>query len=345
MSNRSHSQRRTFSSLNYVRGTSWLISVRLLGLDSYVRLQFLPLGSIVLSLLFFAFFKRLLGSAILASAMTLYMMMNPSQLGGVYSVFAYAAGTALYLGFILLFLRVQRTRRLPEILLLFAVAVAANAIHYAYTVWIILTALIMNAQIWVMRRSADGSQHARMPEYTIAFVLFVVVIFLGFSKVFYNAYLPVLGQADVLGGGWASFFHRLPLPASGRSLLSSILGIAEVSYWASYSRSALVSTLSTLNLLLILAPIGVGILLWLFRRIRHHKEDTDAAIEPVVWALLLTGVLGSAIYSIRVTSGNKYLPADLPGGDCAVPQADRRKAVGRVRAGRVGGFVIRETGC
>ena len=131
----------------------WQITMgKLLGLDSQITLQFLPIGSAILAVTYFAFFKRLLGTNLVAALMTLHQMMNPSQLSGVYSIFAYAAGTALYLGFVLMLLRTLEKKRIADVLLLCAIAVALNATHYAYTSWVILTALIMNAALWMMRR-------------------------------------------------------------------------------------------------------------------------------------------------------------------------------------------------
>ena len=279
----------------------WMVSAgKILGLESQVTLQFLPIGSIIMAFVYFAFFKKILGSYLIAALLTLHQMVNPSQIGSMYSVFAYALGTALYLGFIMLFLRFQQKKNIGDLLLLFAIVIATNAIHYVYTIWILLAALLMTIWAWVTQHWKRPKRQTGIPVLTMNLVVFIVVLFLTFSEVFYDSYLPYIGDVEVLGGGWASFFNRLPWID---------LGVGEAGYEFGYHRSQLVSILSTVHLLLILIPVAVGILyaFVLFRRKLSVERDSDFyAVQTIVWVLVLTGVIDLFIYSLRGNIGLKF---------------------------------------
>jgi hypothetical protein len=297
-----------FSSQRYTPGRAlWMVTVgKILGLDSQVNLQFLPIGSIILSIVYFAFFKKILGSYLLAALMTLHQMLNPSQLGGVYSVFAYGFGTALYLGFVLLFLRFQEKANIRDLLLIFAIVIATNAIHYAFTIWILITALLMTIWGWVARRWMNADRLAWTPVLTINLVLFIVVIFLTFNDVFYDSYLPYVGDVELLGGGWATFFNRLPWVG---------LGAGEADYEFGYQRNQLVSALSTTHLLFIILPVAAGMLYTLitFRRKSSIERDSNFyAAQAMVWVLVLTGVIDLVIYSLRGNIGLKFFVLIFP---------------------------------
>ncbi len=290
------------SSQRYTPGRPlWMISAgKILGLDSQISLQFLPIGSIILSIVYFAFFRKLLGSYLIAALMTLHQMVNPSQLGGVYSVFSYALGTALYLGFILLFLRFQEKKNVVDLILIFAIVIATNTVHYAYTIWILIAAFLMTLWAWVTQRWKNSQRRAWIPVVTINLVLFIVVIFLSYSEVFYDSYLPHIGNVEVLGGGWANFFNRLPWTG---------LSVGEADYEFGYKRSQLVSILSSVHLLLIFAPIALGMLYTL----NHRRSNTDSSrkrdfypARAIVWLLVLTGLIDLLIYSLRGNIGLKF---------------------------------------
>jgi hypothetical protein len=291
--------RGSLSGARYARGRQlWMIAVgELLGLQSQVPLQFMPIGSALLSVAYFAVFKRFLGSSVVAAAMTLHQMVNPSQLLGLYSTFAYGLGMTLYLGILLLVVRTLDDRHPVEVLLLFVLATAINLVHYALTVWVILTAVIVNVWMWLSRRRLTEPDARRDARQFLPLALFMIVVFLGFNEVVYDSYLPHLGDSDGLGGGWAIFFNRLPWVR---------IEVGEAVYEFSYQRSNLISVLSTLHLCLILVPVVLGVSLRGAATIRGRATCSLSTAGLAVWSLLPVGVIDTLIYALRGNIGVKY---------------------------------------
>jgi hypothetical protein len=297
--------RGSLSGARYGRGRQlWMIAVgEVLGLESQVPLQFMPIGCVLLSLAYFTVFKRFLGSDLMAAAMTLHQMVNPSQLLGLYSTFAYGLGLALYLGILLLIVRALDDKHPVEVLVLFVLAAAINLVHYAFTVWVILTAVIVNVWMWIGRRRRTEPNTRRDVQQFLPFALFVIVVFLGFNEVFYDSYLGHLGDAKALGGGWAAFFNRLPWTP---------IEVGEAAYEFTYRRSELVSVLSTLHLCLLLAPVVLGVFLHAVAAMRGRATYHFTTVRLVVWSLIPAGVIDTLIYALRGNIGIKYFVLVYP---------------------------------
>ena len=289
----------SLSGARYGKGRQfWMIALgNLLGLESQIPLQFLPVGSMLLSMAYFAIFKRLLGSNVMASAMTLHQMINPSQLLGIYGTFAYGLGMTLYLGILLLLVRTLEKKHPAGIVVLFFIGAAINFVHYAFTVWVILTVLILDLWIRLGRRHSQEHATVREARHLLPFALFMLVVFLTCNEAFYDSYLAHVGDAKTLGGGWAVFFNRLPWIRTAAG---------EAAYEFAYRRSDLISVLSTLHLLLIVVPVILGVSSWVTARARGSTIHPRAIAGLLVWALIPVGVIDTAIYALRGNIGVKY---------------------------------------
>lgn len=297
--------RGSLSGARYGRGRQlWLIAVgELLGLGSQIPLQFMPIGSVLLSIAYFAMFKRLLGSSAMASAMTVHQMINPSQLLGLYSTFAYGLGMTLFLGILLLLVRTLDDKRSVEVVLLFFIGAAINFVHYAFTVWVILTVLVLTLWIWPGRRCFQGPIVCGRAHHLPLFALFMLALFMTCNDAFYDSYLAHVGDAKTLGGGWAAFFNRLPWVRTG---------VAEAAYEFTYRRSELISVLSTVHLLLILIPVILGVSCWVFECAQHRVVRCRRVSGLVVLALIPVGVIDTGIYALRGNIGVKYFVLVYP---------------------------------
>jgi len=295
----------SLSGARYGRGRQlWMIAVGgLLGLESQIPLQFMPIGSVLLSMAYFAMFKRLLGSNVMAGAMTVHQMINPSQLLGLYSTFAYGLGMTLYLGVLLLLVRTFDKKHRVEVVLLFFIGAAINFVHYAFTVWVILTVLVLSLWIWLGRRCLQRPVICGKAQHLVPFALFMLVVFLTCNEAFYDSYLAHVMDAKTLGGGWAAFFNRLPWVRTA---------VGEAAYEFTYRRIELISALSSLHLLLIVTPVIIGVSIWVIACAQRRAVRCRTVAGLVLWALIPVGVIDTAIYALRGNIGVKYFVLVYP---------------------------------
>jgi hypothetical protein len=209
----------------------------------------------------------------------------------------------LYLGILLLLMRTLDERRTGEVAQLFLFGAAINFVHYAFTVWVILTVVILDLWIRLGRRHFPEHVSGREARHLLPFALFMVVVFLTCNEAFYDSYLAHVGDAETLGGGWAAFFNRLPWTR---------VVVVEAGYPFTYRRCELISVLSTLHLLLIVIPVILGVSMWVIAHAQRSTIGCPTTTGLLVWALVPAGVIDTAIYGLRGNIGVKYFVLVYP---------------------------------
>lgn len=159
--------------------------------------RFLPIGGLLLPLLYFILSKKLTGSNLAASFMALYVAYEPMLSQGHYNVHVYAWARCLFIVFLLLCVSALDAWKTKTILLLTIVYSGTFLIYWTVPVWMLTIWGIITLALLVRKRveSVDGSSSQK--AYWALFVAFVV-IYLGFSKVLYQYIADI---ADVVYGG------------------------------------------------------------------------------------------------------------------------------------------------
>jgi hypothetical protein len=170
--------------------------------------QFLPIGGVLVPLLYYVLFKKILGSDMMASLFTIYVAYEPMLSKGHFSIQAYAWSRTLLMVFLVLCIRMLNKRTAANILLLVMIYAGTFLIYWTTPIWMLtlwasITILPM-LQTLIIRRTRDREGN------TLALVLVFLIIYLGFSKVLYQ-YLPAVADA-VYGGpdeGWSLFSWQI----------------------------------------------------------------------------------------------------------------------------------------
>ena len=289
-----------YSSLSFVAGRSMLMAqfVSLMGIEPDI-LQFLPIGSIFVSITLYFLALRLLKSPVIACLITLYLTINLSHATALYSVFGYALALPLYLGLIIICIRLFEKRGQREILLLLVLFMAVHLIHYTLAIWMILFLIGASLTIQLQKWLASQATIKAMPIYYLA--LAFSVIYLAFNEVIYQSFLPLV-EPETLDSALQRFLFYLSVDPTS---------INRSPYQA--TRSGIIGIITALSLLLILIPIALGFLsdLWhlIVKRSSKYIANPDL---PIIWGTLLMGVTDSLSYAIRGSISTKSFSMVFP---------------------------------
>jgi hypothetical protein len=289
-----------FSSLNLSPGRQLLMLqlTNMMGITPE-EFQFMPIGSLFLSLTMFLLAYELLGSALLSMLVTLYLALNLSHAAALYSTFAYALGYPIMLGFLVLcarFLREKNYLAYPLLLIMFT---SLNFIHYTLTVWTILFLLGANITIELQRYLNQKKIGRLRPAFYLSLAFFV--FFLTFNETLYQSYIPKLAP-DILESAiqrFFSFFIYSPADVFKSPFV--------------FSRASEVNFVSTITLAIILLPVLVGFSfdIWNLLVLKSKAYLSDDRV-PFIWAFIFLGIADSIAYSIRGSISTKSFSMLFP---------------------------------
>lgn len=262
------------------------------------ELQFLPIGTLFISITLFALGRSLLRSDISAAFITVYLTVNLSHATATFSVFGYALALPIFLGTVLLSIERFNQRRVATSLVILLCFVAAHLVHYTVATWIMLFLLGANLA-FALRERGSGKREPSQISGTLYLLLAAMVIFLAFNETPYQAFLPLVSPET-----FSSAVDRLlALLAFGRPESASPY---------LYSRGDLPSLVSTLTLAIIMAPIAVFLAARSVDFLRGRKSPLDAQAALVVAGILVLGFIDSALYSIRGSISTKAFSMLFP---------------------------------
>jgi len=290
-----------YASLSFVAGREILLTqfANMMGIGPK-QLQFLPLGTVLLSSTLYFLALRLLKSPVVASLVTLYLTLNLSHATALYSVFGYALALPLFLGFVAISKEFFQRRGHFEIGILLLLFVAAHFIHYTITVWMVLfltgASLTIGIQKWL---TSNSYAVKAVPAYYLAIAL--GVFFLGLNETVYQSFLPLI-HLETLDSAAQRFLTYLSIdPAS----------INRSPYL--YTRSSAIGLISACSLVIILLPIVLGVIqdIWQLIVRRSLRWATDSQL-PMMWGITLMGIIDSVSYAFRGSISTKSFSMILP---------------------------------
>ena len=159
---------------------------------SSLETAFLPIGGALVPFLFFALTRKLFKSDSLAACFALFISYDPSLLPGHYSVFAYAWERILLLLFLICVISLYEGRKRGSFLFVIIIAfVGVFSVYWTTPVLMILFLATIQLSRIGKTLTADGS----FPNRNIVGILGVVallVVYLSFSRILYDEFLPAI---------------------------------------------------------------------------------------------------------------------------------------------------------
>ncbi len=262
-------------------------------------LSIAPIGAVITPLLSFVSVRRYLRSTLFASLFSLYVALDYTLASSEYSVFAYAWLHPLFLTFLFLimfyagFLRVPeegrfRRNNLGVVSVLLGIFFAVFFFHPTYTLWIITLMVGFAAAVTISQKVGVKSLQIRNVSSLAACF---VVVYLGFSQLFYKTFLRRAASLGIES-----------IPEQSFILLRNLLGLgAPLS--GPFSATPAPPTLIigyaiSIRTLLILSFVAGLLLIWI---LRNYGRIARAVNSDVILAvgLLVVGVshtIGYALY-------------------------------------------------
>ncbi len=290
-----------FASLQYVPGREMLMLqfVNMMGITPET-LQFLPLGTIFISLSLYLLSLRVLKSPLMACSITLYLTLNLSHAAALYSTFAYAFGLPIFFAVLTLSPRLFNRLGARDVMLSLLLFIGAHLIHYTVASWIITFLVGSNIAIWLYQVLKPVNFSVLTTRTTPAYHLSLafIIIYFFFNETLYKSFLPLIGL-ETLDGAVQRFLIYLSIEQP----LSRSLYL--------FTRPTEVSLISVLSLLIILIPILVGVLVQLWQLIRQRSLLNDVQ-RPMMWGILAMGIIDAVAYSIRGSISTKSFSMIFP---------------------------------
>lgn len=169
--------------------------------------HFLPIGGIILPLLYYALSYKIFNSKIISSFFAFLIAYDLSQALTLYNVFAYTWAYALTLTFIIVLILLLKNKRPEYVLLLLLIFISTNYYHYTIPSWMIFFTLCVNLILIVSERIIKRSFlvfNKKIVSLTLVFFIF----YLTFNKMIYNVYLPSI-SIDIFQQSLDHFFTKV----------------------------------------------------------------------------------------------------------------------------------------
>lgn len=270
---------------------------------SVLDTAFLPIGSVIVPFMAFAFARRLFKSDMTAILLAMFISFDPSLSPGQYSVFAYAWERALLFAILMSILRLySSTNRRMNLLTILVMFVGLFMIYWTTPILIIV--FIITMSLVITRRDSDRSRSDIVGNTAPYGILALVVIYLAFSKILYSEFLPAV-LYETYGSYHDAIGQLLAWSPFGTS------GYENVMYGSSSSGDAFLSWLLIARYAIILVPVGLYILMYL-RKSLKSRWTCDGIKEAVVLPTLTTGVAQTVGYALRGHLSLRYISLLFP---------------------------------
>lgn len=269
-----------------------LLIAKICGLSAQ-QLQFLPIGGIILPLLYFALAKKLFGSNLIASLIALFAAYDPTIAVKCYSTYSAAWTFPLFIAFIILYVRILKQEgKIGEILLMLLVFIAISRLNWSLPVFVIVLSVFISLILLI--RLVIGRQREASNQAIFSLTLTFIVIYLIWDTTLYGSYLPAM----VSGAG-------REIGVFNFEMMLEQLGLMRISAPLPYSYpppiSPLVHQLFAIRYIVISLPVAAYVLVKIKEVItkRRLKLGNIDVHSIVIWSfigLFLWHIISYAAY-------------------------------------------------
>jgi len=198
-------------------------------------LQFIPIVGLMLPITYYSLCKKFTAKEIYIFIVTLMMLNIPSPMEFL-TTWPHAFGYYLYLVFLLAYCDIFKTRTVEKLIIIMLVFLGIHFYSYTAESWALSFLIVINIVLLVL---SFLNKNYRTKVRINLLVLFLVV-FLGFNKIFYEAYLPQGRYINTMIESHRLFFYNygklFSLPETDKyiyraepNLILSLLGFIYVS--------------------------------------------------------------------------------------------------------------------
>lgn len=263
----------------------------------------IPIGSLLLALLYYAASRSVSRSRWTYLAITLYAGWFYARLISQFGTHTFAWTNVLFLGFLILFWHWIR-HGTPVLSLLIMLVYVATFLHYHATpLWMIAalaTALIA--------KTLSRHSEVKQPKASWSLLLFCIVFYLGFDTIIYNNGLTRLTTTAVGESLIWSFVSKVIAPLLAKQPVAP----ADYEMVVVNPRIATYSTLAAL--LILTVPVGIWCAVKILNSIRSRDLSTlvGSSHDVFIWAILAATVVHSVIYSLYGAVSLRLIPLAFP---------------------------------
>lgn len=255
------------------------IIAKICGLSAY-QVQFLPVGAIILALLYFVLTKKLFGSSLIAGFIALWVIYDPSIMGKSSSTYVFTWVYPLYMSFIILWVRILKEEaKRKEMLLLVLLFVSAFFFYWGLPPWMLVLSVFISAILLI--GILIGKQEALRNKAIFNLTLVFIIIYFAWDTVLYQSYLPQVLRSGNLELAWDNF-----------SVILESIGLITASptepYLSSPLQSPLLYRLLSIRYVLIVLPVVTYILVKLKELIaaKRLKLSNIDVHSIVIWSFI-----------------------------------------------------------
>ena len=263
----------------------------------------IPIGSLLLALLYYAASRSVSRSRWTYLAITLYAGWFYSRLVSQFGTHSYAWTHVLFLSFLILLLYWIR-QATPILSLLIMLVFVATFLHYHATpLWMI--AALATA---FFAKTLSGRSKVKQPKASWSLLMFCIVFYLGFDTIIYSNGLVRLTTTPADESLIWSFVSKVIAPFLAKQ------PVAPTDFEIAVLNPRIATHSTLLALLLLTVPVGIWCAVKITNSIRSRNLRTlvRTSHDVFIWAILAATVVHSAIYSLYGAVSLRLIPLAFP---------------------------------
>ncbi|MFZ5633028.1 MAG: DUF1616 domain-containing protein [Bacillota bacterium] len=262
------------------------------GLESRI-MQYIPIINIFLVLIFYVLLKQLSGSNITSFAIAFITMTLDLAFSLQLGIISYYSLSVLFfLTFVKLFWDYLNSNDMQIIILMTILFIGAFFVHHRVPVWIILTMVGYN----LFNAIFNYSKQAKIKLTCFYLLVCFIVVYLGFNKVIYKNYFPIVATLSSLGGIDTLIYFINDLLKSSHTDLDKYMYPSHPHIF--FSRLYSITTISKYFVILTPTIFYIGNSLLRFSKKKKNSTNKQIALVLLFYALLFTMVVEYVAYFI-----------------------------------------------
>lgn len=266
----------------------------------------MPIGSILVPLLFFCLTRKIFGSNILAAFFAIYMAFDPSISSSHYNIFVYSWVEILMFSFIIITLNIyDNGKNIRLIILLLILFTAAFSMYWTTPFIMMVFLVIMNGLVLFKQKVEKKVDYKKFLSFNISIAM--LVIYLGFSQVLYSEFIHVLVK-ESSGGSLDAIYDLMSWLSSNNSVV--------VDPYSANLELPIYNIILMLRYIVIFTPIFIYITYISIKTLITRRFEKPDRKSFVLWPSLSGATVQSIAYAMRGHLSLRYssillLPATI----------------------------------